>query len=278
MNAFAPQAPARLGLAPPRLRWRQRIGAGLLALLALFALLGPALLGTDPARQVLADSLRAPGAAYWLGADVLGRDLLARLAHAAQLSLGLALLAAVCAAVPGVLLGVLAAWRGGAAERALVLLADAVLAIPGLLLVLLLAALAPGQHWALFLGLSLSLWVEYFRVARAASRPVLAGDAVQASRLLGFGPGYLLRRHLLPALAPVLGTLLAFGTAQAVLALAALGFIGVGLQPPTPELGLMMTEYLPHYEEAPWLIAAPVALLMLLVLGMMLLGRGEAQA
>ena len=78
--------------------------------------------------------------------------------------------------------------------------------------------------------------------------------------------------HLLPALAPVLGTLLAFSAAQAVLALAALGFIGVGLQPPTPELGLMMTEVLPHYEEAPWLIAAPVALLMLLVLGMMLLG------
>jgi peptide/nickel transport system permease protein len=104
---------------------------------------------------------------------------------------------------------------------------------------------------------------------------VLAGDAVQASRLLGFGPVYILRRHLLPALAPVLGTLLAFSTAQAVLALAALGFIGVGLQPPTPELGLMMIEFLPHYEEAPWLITAPVALLMLLVLGMMLLVTNE---
>ena len=101
------------------------------------------------------------------------------------------------------------------------------------------------------------------------------GD-VDDSRLLGFGAGYVLRRHLLPALAPVLGTLLAFSAAQAVLALAALGFIGVGLQPPTPELGLMMTEFLPHYEEAPWLIAAPVALLMAVVLGMMLVaGDGE---
>jgi len=77
--------------------------------------------------------------------------------------------------------------------------------------------------------------------------------------------------------ATLLATLLAFGTAQAVLALAALGFIGVGLQPPTAELGLMMTDYLPHYEEAPWLIATPVALLLLLVLGMTLLaGDGEA--
>ncbi|MCZ2497265.1 ABC transporter permease subunit [Xylophilus sp. Kf1] len=256
--------------------FRRRAGLLLLAAVALFSLFGPWLIGIDPRVQTLADSLSPPGAGHWLGTDVLGRSVLARLAAAAQLSLGLALLAAVTAAVPGVLLGVTAAWRGGRLDRVLVMLSDAVLSIPGLLLVLLFAALAPGRHWALYVGLSLSLWVEYFRVARAAARPVLAGDAVQASRLLGFGPAYLLRRHLLPALAPVLATLLAFSAAQAVLALAALGFVGVGLQPPTPELGLMMIEFLPHYEEAPWLIAAPVALLMLLVLGMMLLvGDGE---
>lgn len=274
-NLAAVLSPRRVGR-PGKLG--RRMGIVLLALLAAFALFGPFAVGIDPAKQVLADSLSPPGAAYWLGADVLGRSVLARLAHAAQLSLGLALLAAVTAAVPGVLLGVTAAWRGGRTERALVMLSDAVLAVPGLLLVLLFAALAPGRHWALYVGLSLSLWVEYFRVSRAASRPVLTGDAVQASRLLGFGQAYVLRRHLLPALAPVLGTLLAFSAAQAVLALAALGFIGVGLQPPTAELGLMMTEYLPHYQEAPWLIAAPVALLMLLVLGMMLVtGDGEKE-
>ncbi len=257
-------------------RARRRLGLGLLGLVALFALLGPWLVGIDPRVQALDQSLQPPGAAHWLGTDVLGRSVLARLAHAARLSLGLALLAAVSAAVPGVLLGMLAAWRGGAADRALVLLADAVMSLPGLLLVLLLAAVVPGSALALYLGLSLSLWVEYFRVSRAAARPVLASDAVQASRLLGFGLPYVLRRHLLPALAPVLGTLLAFSAAQAVLALAALGFIGVGLQPPTPELGLMMTEFLPFYDEAPWLLGAPVALLMLLVLGMMLVAREES--
>lgn len=262
---------------PPDGRAR-RLGFTLLGLLALFALAGPVLVGIDPARQVLADSLHAPGAEHWLGTDVYGRSTLARLASAAQLSLGLALLAVVSAAVPGLALGVLAAWRGGPVERVLVMLADAVLAVPGLLLVLLFAALAPGQHWALYLGLSLSLWVEYFRVARAAARPVLAGDGVQASRLLGFGPGYLMRHHVLPAITPVLAPLLAFSTAQAVLALAALGFIGVGLQPPTPELGLMMIEFLPHYEEAPWLIAAPVLLLMALVLGMMLVAPDREAA
>lgn len=250
--------------------WHRRTGALLLAAIAAFAALGPLLAG-DPARQDLWASLQPPTLQQPLGTDVFGRDVLARLAHAARLSLGLALLAALTAAVPGVLLGVAAAARGGRVERALVLLSDAVMSLPGLLLVLLMAALAPGRHEALYAGLALSLWVEYFRVSRAASRPVLAGDAVQASRLLGFGFGHVLSRHLLPALAPVLAPLLAFSTAQAVLALAALGFIGVGLQPPTAELGLLMTEALPFYEEAPWLMAAPVALLMLLVLGMMLL-------
>ncbi len=265
-------------MAQPRWPLRTMLGLTMLGLLALFALLGPWLVGASPVVQDLRNTLAPPSAQHWLGTDVLGRSALARLAHAAQLSLGMALLAAVSAAVPGTLLGIAAAWRGGRTERALLMLSDSVLAIPGLLLVLLVAALAPGALWALYAGLSAALWVEYFRVSRAVARPVLAGDAVQASRLLGFGRSYVLRRHLLPALAPTLGTLLAFTTSQAVLALAALGFVGVGMQPPTPELGLMMTEAMPYYEEAPWLIAAPTALLVWLVAAMMLLNPDRETA
>lgn len=259
------------------MRTGRGLGAGVLVAVALFAWIGPLCIGQDPAAQALGDSLSPPGQVHWLGTDLLGRSVLARLAHAARLSLGLALLCALTAAVPGVLLGLAASWWGGRVDAALTLLADAVMSVPGLLLVLLVAAIAPGHHWALYAGLSLALWVEYFRVCRATIRPVIAGDAVQASGLLGFGAIYMLRRHLLPALTPVLAPLVAFSTAQAVLGLAALGFIGVGLQPPTAELGLMMIEYLPHYAEAPWLIAAPVSLLLLVVLGMVLLaGDGAA--
>ncbi|TAG46134.1 MAG: ABC transporter permease [Betaproteobacteria bacterium] len=271
--AHSDQAASRDRAAQARMRW----GLVIVGLIALFAIAGPMLIGIDPAAQNLSNSLLAPSSVHWLGTDVLGRSVLARLAAAAQLSLGLALLAAVSAALPGVLLGIVAGWCGGWVERALVMVADAVLSIPGLLLVLLFAALAPGQYWAIYLGLSLTMWVEYFRVTRATCRPVLAGDAVQASRLLGFGSIYIVRRHVLPALAPYLATLLAFSTAQAVLALAALGFIGVGLQPPTAELGLMMIEFLPNYAEAPWLITAPVCLLMLLVLAMVLVTDGTAR-
>ncbi|WP_440112314.1 ABC transporter permease [Acidovorax sp. BL-A-41-H1] len=268
--ATAPMPMPPRGAAQPAASPQQRTGLVLIGLLALWAVLVPWLVDASPIEQNLRNQLAAPGAAQWLGTDVLGRSWLARLAHATQLSLGMAVLAALSAAVPGTLLGVLAAWRGGHVERTLVMLADAVLAIPGLLLVLLIAALAPGQLWALYVSMATALWVEYFRVCRAMARPVLAGDAVQASRLLGFGRVYVLRRHLWPALAPTLGTLLAFTTAQAVLALAALGFVGVGAQAPTAELGLMITEAMPYYEEAPWLIAAPTIVLLWLVAALML--------
>lgn len=249
---------------------RRHAGLALLSLLALMAVLVPGCSSVDPAVQVLRNSLAAPSMAHPLGTDLLGRDGWVRLGHAARLSLGTGLLATLSAALPGALLGVLAAWRGGWVDRLLVMAADATLAIPGLLLVLLVAALAPGQLWALYLGLSLSLWVEYFRVCRAQARPVLAGPAVEAAQLLGLPTGLILRRHLWPAVGPMLARLLPLSVAQAVLSLAALGFIGVGLQPPQAELGLMLTEYLPHYDEAPWLMAAPVSVLMMLVLGLML--------
>lgn len=258
-----------------RLSTGRRAGAAVLIAAGLFALVGPIVTG-DPLRQDLWRGLEAPGGSFLLGTDHLGRDMLARLAHAARLSLGLAALTVVSAAVPGTLLGIAAAWRGGWLERGLVGIADGVLALPALLLVALLSGAAPGSLWPYYLGLSLAFWVEYFRVVRAASRGLLASPHVEASRLLGFGPGYILRRHLLPELAPLLFTLMTLGAATAVLSLATMGFVGVGLRPPTPELGVMMIELLPYYQEAPWLLAAPVTLLVAVVVALALLRKDDA--
>ena len=247
------------------------LGVVLVLSVVAFALVGPLLTTVDPARQILSRALEAPSAEYWLGTDHLGRSVLSRLAHAARLSLGLAALSVLAAATFGAGAGLMAAWLGGWADRVLGGLADAVLAIPGLLLVLLLAAVAPGQPWALFLGLSMAAWVEWFRLTRAAARSLIASPAVEAAGVLGFGWPHILRRHVLPELLPMLGTLAALGLGNAVLAVGALGFVGVGLRPPTPEWGLMMTEMLPYHTEAPVALLAPAVCLFVLVLGAQLI-------
>ena len=245
----------------------RRFGLLLVLLLLALAVVGPGLVTVDPAQQVLSRALEAPSTEFWLGTDHLGRSVLARLVHAARLSLGLAALSVLCAALIGAGAGLLAAWLGRWVDRVLVAVADAVLALPGLLLVLLLAAVAPGQAWALFLGLSLAASVEWFRLTRASARALIASPAVEAAGLLGFGWAHRLRRHVLPELLPLGGTLAALGLGNAVLAVGALGFVGVGLRPPTAEWGLMMTEMLPYHAEAPVALLAPAACLFVLVLG-----------
>ena len=255
----------------------QRLGALLVLGVALFALLAP-FIWPAYAEQDLSRFLEPSSLAEPLGRDQLGRSVIARLAHAAQRSLGLSLFCVLTAAVLGGALGVLSSWRGGWIDTLLRSLSDAMLALPGLLIVLIVSAMALGGFWTLYAGLALAQWVEYFRLVRARSRVILSSSHVEAARLLGFGPLYIVRCHVWPELRPLLLTLMAFGLATAVLALSTLGYIGVGLQPPTPELGLMMTEAFPHYHEAPRLVLAPVVFLALTLTGLVLIqGKGVSE-
>ena len=247
-----------------------KTGLGLLLLVVLFALLGP-VLWPDPAAQDLAQFLADPSWQEPLGRDQMGRSLMARLAAATRLSRQLGRCWSNTPALLGSLLGCLSPCRGGWFDGLLRSLADGVLALPGLLLVLLFSAMAQGGFAILYLGLAMAQWVEYYRVVRARSRGLLASPQVEASRLLGFGHAHVVRRHLWPELAPQLLTMMAFGLAGAILTLSTLGFVGVGIQPPTPELGLMMTEALPHYQEAPRLLLAPILVMGLMLLALVLL-------
>jgi peptide/nickel transport system permease protein len=241
-----------------------RFPVAVLLLIAALALLTPAL-APDPHTQDLMASLQTPDTQHWLGTDHLGRDNLARLGEGLRTSIGLALASALLAVALGTALGLLAAARTGWTDRLLCAAADGVTAIPGLLWVLLIAALAPGEKWALYSGLVLTAWVEFFRLVRSHTRSALLGQPVQAARLLGFGPAYIVRWHVLRPIAGVLARLWAYAVASAVLAIAALGFVSVGVRPPQAELGLMMTEALPYYYEAPWLLATPVLALVLVI-------------
>lgn len=260
-------APRPLAAVPSQ----RAVGALLLGLLLFFGLLGPVLLAADPARQDLSAALSAPGGAYLLGADHLGRSMLARLAHATRLSFGAAAATVAAAATAGTLLGLFAALRGGWVDRALGLLATATQALPGLLLVLLVLAFAPGSVLAMALGIALAQWVDFFRVVRAQARALVARPHAEAARVLGFGPGYVARRLLLPELAPALGTLAAFGLGGAVATVATLGFVNVGVRPPTAELGSMTVELLPYMAEAPAQALMPAVLVCAAVLGCQLL-------
>ena len=240
--------------------------------LAAFAGLAPGWL-PDPHLQDLDAVLQPTSQAHWLGTDAFGRSALARLAEGTRVSLLLALGSAVVAALAGTLLGMFAAARPGWPDRLLQGAGDAVMALPALLWVLLLSALDPGEKWPLYMGLVLTAWVEFFRTTRASVGGLLAGPQVQASRLLGFGPVYIARHHLWPELRPTTVALTAFAMCNAVLAVAAMGFVGIGLRPPGAELGLLMTEALPYSDDAPHLLLAPITVLLLCVAALHALTR-----
>lgn len=245
---------------------------GLLFLLVLYAVLAPALSGVDAGAQNLSHILSAPMVDHWFGTDQFGRDMWVRLADALQRSMAMALLCVATAVTFGVTLGVIAAigprWLDQLMDGATTL----ILALPGLVLVLLFAAIAPGSFWMLYLAISLIQWIEYFRVTRVISQRLVHSPEVEASRLLGFGHWYRFRRHFWPAIAPQLMTVAAFGAANAILMMAALGFVYVGIQPPTAELGLMIVEHFPYYSDAPWLLIQPLIALALLILSFHLIG------
>lgn len=258
------------------LSFGQWCGAAILGLLLAFAFLQPYFYPVDIGFQDLANTLAMPDFSFsdevaWLGTDHLGRDMLARLASAIRLSFGLSFFSVLCALMAGLASGILAGFVGGWLDRLFNFICDLVMALPGLLLILLFAALSPGSFWTLYLGISLVMWVEFYRVVRAISQTLAHSAEIQSSRLMGMGLFYRFKRHLLPRLLPLVATLSAFSLGNAILALATLGFVSVGLRPPTAELGLMMTELFPYYYEAPHIFLQPVLAVFLLVLSLQLL-------
>ncbi|MBC7431833.1 MAG: ABC transporter permease [Rubritepida sp.] len=226
-----------------------RAGLALLALVALAALAAP--WAGEAFEPDLFNRYAAPSAAHWLGTDDLGRDVLGRLLHGARVSLAVGLGAALLAMLLGTAAGLLAAWRGGLADAALMRLADALLALPALPLLVVLSAIDPavvglprGQAGADILRIATILalfgWVGVARLVRAGTLSVLAMDYVRSARALGVPEGRLLRRHVLPALVPPVAVATALAVGGAILAESALSFLGLGIAPPAASWGNML--------------------------------------
>jgi peptide/nickel transport system permease protein len=259
--------------------WRGagRIGLALIAGMALVALLGPLLIAADPAAQDLMRTLEAPSLAHPLGTDHVGRDVLARTLHGAARSIGIALLCVVFATSIGVALGLVAAWRGGWVDAVIMRLADLMLAFPGILLALLLAGFLGGGIVPMLIGIKLTLWPQFARMARNVALGTLAEAHVEAAMLAGFPPRTILLRHVLPPVARHVMVLATLGVGAAIMSISALGFLGLGLQPPVPEWGAMVSEMLPYLSEAPVQMAAPCLGIFLTVLGFTLAGEAWSQ-
>lgn len=247
----------------------------LLALLGL-AFLGPLLAPHDPDAQDLLRVMEAPSQGHWLGTDHVGRDVLSRVLVGAPHSLGLAVLCVALAASLGVLLGLIAANEGRFGRAVIMRLADLMLAFPGLLLALLFAGFLGGGIWPMLIGLNLALWPQYARMTEAVATGVLREGHVEAARLAGFSERVVLLRHVLPRVLRTLMPLATLGVGQAIMSISALGFLGLGLKPPTPEWGAMINELLPFLSEGLVQMAAPCMMIFASVLTLTLAGRAFA--
>ncbi len=268
---------------------RLATGLALLGALALAGITAPLVadaLGLDPFAPDLLARYEPPSAAHPLGTDDLGRDILLRLLFGARVSLAVGLAAALAATVIGTTAGVLAAWRGGLADAAIMRLADFMLALPALPLLVLLAAADPsriglpargeatGDVLRIVVILAIFGWVGVARLARAAALATLSRDHVRAARALGASEARILRHHILPALAPPVAVATALAVAGAILAESTLSFLGLGISPPAPSWGNMLANAQDLVFSAPWAAVWPGLAIMATVAGCTLVADG----
>ena len=263
-----------------RTRWSTAttVGAVIFLILALAAVGAPLLAPHDPEAVVVSEVLGAPSAAHPFGSDVLGRDVLSRVMYGLRVSLVVALSAVAIAALLAVPLGLLAGYFGGWADTVISRSLDMVLIVPALLLAItFIAILGPGTTVA-----ALAIAIIYLpilaRVMRTSTLVVTRNEYVIGSRARGCSHAWVLLRHVMPnALAPVIvqaSILVAF----ALQLEAALSFLGLGTQPPTPSLGRMLSDGRDVLRQAPWVEIYPGVAIALAVLSFTLLGEGLRKA
>ncbi|MBM3549472.1 MAG: ABC transporter permease [Alphaproteobacteria bacterium] len=260
----------------PRVRRYPSASLTLVGAMIALAAFGPLVVATDPNAQDLLRVLEPASWAHPLGTDHLGRDVLARVVHGAPRSLGIALLCVLAASGIGVALGLAAAYGTRLTDAVIMRLSDLMLAFPGILLALLLSGFLGGGIVPMLIGIKLTLWPQFARMTRAVAIGVLQEPHVEAAELAGFPKPVILARHVLPPVLRQTMTLTTLGLGSAVMSISALGFLGLGLQPPTPEWGAMINELLPYLAEAPAQMAAPCIAIFLSVLGFTLAGQAFA--
>lgn len=252
-----------------------------IVLLAVFAELAAPHGSAEQFRDaVLTPPVFEPGGAWRfpLGTDDIGRDMLSRVIYGARLSLAIGLSVVTLSLAAGIVLGLTAAFVGGAVDAAIMRLMDIVLAFPSLLLaIVVVSILGPGLGNAM-LAVAVVTLPAYTRLARAAALSELSRDYVTASRAAGAGPFRLMLLTVLPNCAAPLIVQATLGFSNAILEAAALGFLGLGAQPPTPEWGTLVADGRHYIERAWWIVTFPGLAILVTVLAFNLMGDGLRDA
>ncbi|MFN3428338.1 MAG: nickel transporter permease [Candidatus Sericytochromatia bacterium] len=250
------------------------LGAVILVLFVLTAILAPWLAPYSPTEQALASRLSPPSGAHWLGTDDLGRDLLSRLIFGTQVSLRVGVIAVALALVGGTALGLLAGYRGGRTDEVVMRGLDVLLAFPSILLaILVVAVLGPSLENAIVAIAIVNIPV-YARLVRAAVMSLKHQEFIEASRASGAGHGRIVWHHIVPNCLTPITVQATLGIGTAILETAGLSFLGLGAQPPTPEWGTMLNDARPYIRDAWWIITFPGVAIIVTVLGFNLLGDG----
>ena len=264
----------------PRFRRNRLALSGLILVLSLFliSLLAPWLAPYDPNFIDIKAILMPPSSLHPMGTDSLGRDVLSRIIYGSQISLKVGFVAVGLATIIGVLLGAVAGYYGGWVDNLLMRLVDLMLCFPTFFLILAVIAVLEPSIWNIMIIIGLTSWMGVARLVRAEFLTLREREFVQAARALGAKDGRIIFKHLLPnALAPVMVSA-TLGVAGAILTESALSFLGLGVQPPTPSWGNILTAGKDNIEIAWWLSVFPGLAILITVMGYNLLGEGIREA
>ena len=251
------------------------LGLTITIALVLMAVFAPWLAPYDPISQALAERLQPPGTlGHWLGTDDFGRDIWTRILFGSRITLYIVLLVILTAPVFGLIVGTVAGYFGGWVDQVLMRITDIFLAFPKLILALaLVAVLGPGMVNAV-LAIALTSWPPYARVARAETLTVRNSDYIAAVRLQGAGAVRVIWGHIMPMCVPSVIIRVTLDMAGVILTAAGLGFLGLGVQPPLPEWGVMISAGRKFLFEQWWVATMPGLAIFTVSLGFNLLGDG----
>ncbi|WP_027482273.1 ABC transporter permease [Deinococcus pimensis] len=274
----APQSPARRAV---RLVLRSPgalVGLALVLLCVLMAVFAPLVAPYDPVAYNPVDRMQGPSLDHLLGTDLYGRDLFSRVVYGARISLSVSAISILLALAMGGVLGALAGFHLRWVDTLVMRLTDILLAFPAILLAIALLAFLGGGFWNLTLAIAVAYTAPFVRVVRASVLRARREMYVEASTAVGASDSRLLWRHVLPnASAPIIVEV-TLRLAYAILAEAALSFLGLGTPPPAPAWGQMIADGRPFLETNPWVSVGPGLAIMLVVLGFNLLGDGLRDA